>query len=258
MPKFSIITVCKNSEQTIERTICSVAEQNFKDYEYIIVDGASTDKTLELAKKYKRHINKIISEPDTGIYEAMNKGIKLTQGEYLLFLNAGDLFLHENILDIACNELQKNSSDVFYGNVLVLDNKTGRAYIKRIGLTNRRKLFTYTIPHQAAFVARTAFIKAGYYDETLRIAADYDWFLRAILKYKCTYRFYDFICSIFYTDGISNAVGEMPAQVVERKLVQKRYYNFIERKFYNNYISRKIVSLGRGFIDFCVGCGLGS
>jgi glycosyltransferase involved in cell wall biosynthesis len=244
MPKFSIITVCKNTEQTIERTIRSVLEQNFKDYEYIIVDGASADKTLEITKKYKRQINKMISEPDAGIYDAMNKGIKAAAGEYLLFLNAGDFLLHENVLTVANAGIMQNPVDIFYGNILVLDEHKGSAWIHQIGQVNKKKMFTNTIPHPSAFMARECFTKVGFYDTRWRICADYAWFLKAILKTKCAHQYFDFAVSVFRLGGISSNPEYTSAQLSERELIQAQYYNFIERRFYvKNYIMKKVISL---------------
>jgi glycosyltransferase involved in cell wall biosynthesis len=235
-----------------------VLAQNFKDYEYIIVDGLSTDKTLEIIKKYKKQVNKIISEPDTGIYEAMNKGIKAARGEYLLFLNADDVLLHENVLAIVQNKLIDYRVDILYGNTLSLDEKNGRGAIVCKGLMNKRKLFAGTVPHQAAFVARTAFSKVGCYDDTLRIAGDYDWFLRAILEYKCTYQFCDFVCAINYAGGVSSNPEFYSLGKREGQLVQRRYFNFLERKIYNNYVGRKIMSWCDDFIIFMKNNGFSS
>jgi glycosyltransferase involved in cell wall biosynthesis len=101
--KFSIITVCKDSEKTIENTILSVINQTYKNFEYIIIDGLSTDNTLNIIEKYRDKISQVISEPDNGLYDAMNKGIKLATGDYLFFLNSDDQFLHDNILELVAN-----------------------------------------------------------------------------------------------------------------------------------------------------------
>ena len=124
--KISVITVCRNSEETIERTLQSVACQTCKDFEYIVVDGVSTDSTLEIIDKYKSHISKFISEPDKGIYDAMNKGAKMAEGEYIVFLNADDVFIHENVLSLVAEKMKDKKADLFYGDLVFLEKNTGR------------------------------------------------------------------------------------------------------------------------------------
>src|SRR5690554_4083025 len=113
--KFSIITVCKNSEATIENTILSVISQSYCDFEYIIVDGVSTDKTLDIVNKYRGSIAKIISEPDSGLYDAMNKGINAASGDYLFFLNSDDKFIDDNVLEKTYIKAKNNKAELLYG-----------------------------------------------------------------------------------------------------------------------------------------------
>jgi glycosyltransferase involved in cell wall biosynthesis len=236
VPKFSIITVCKNTEQVIERTICSVVAQNFQNYEYIIIDGNSTDKTKQILEKYNEHITKIISESDTGIYDAMNKGINLATGEYLFFLNAGDVFLHDAVLTIAASLVEKKPVDIVYGQVFVLNQKTGKGYIKETSpYLNKWMLFRNTVPHQAAFISKKIFEQVGLYDANLRICGDYDWFLKALLRCHCNYVYHEFVCSIYCRDGISSSENVLIEHENERKCVQRKYAGWIGLLFYNNY-----------------------
>ena len=115
--KFSIVTICYNSEETIEETIQSVIMQDYSDYEYIIVDGASTDNTLQIVNKYRGSISKCISEADKGISDAFNKGIELAEGEYITFLNSDDIML-PGTLSYVSKALNKNT-DIIFGNVLI-------------------------------------------------------------------------------------------------------------------------------------------
>ena len=136
--KISIITVCKNAENAIERTMLSVVTQSCfnENIEYLIIDGASTDKTVEIIKQYaNKYPVKWISEPDSGIYNAMNKGIKLATGEYLLFLNAGDYLVHYNILKSLINLFGNDAFDVIYGNILCVNPKSNEYSIKAVGET---------------------------------------------------------------------------------------------------------------------------
>ena len=159
--KISIITVCKNAENAIERTLLSVVTQICfsENIEYIVVDGASTDKTVEIIKQYSnKYPIKWISEPDSGIYNAMNKGIKLASGDYLLFLNAGDYFVHYNTLGLLVNLLKDSVFDVIYGDLLCVDPKSGEYSIKAVGeALGVNFFFVNTLPHQATFYNKDVF-----------------------------------------------------------------------------------------------------
>ena len=131
--KISIITVCKNAESAIERTILSVVTQSCfnKNIEYLIIDGASTDKTIEIIQKYaEKYPIKWISEPDSGIYNAMNKGIKLASGDYLLFLNAGDYLIHYNIIKSLINLFGSSEFDIIHGNIFCINPESEQYAIK--------------------------------------------------------------------------------------------------------------------------------
>ena len=118
--QLSIITINYNNGDGLQRTIESVIKQNFKSYEYIVIDGGSTDKSIDVIKRNKNHINYWISEPDTGIYNAMNKGIRKATGEYLIMINSGDVLVNEDVLDTVFKK--NNNSDIIYGDVLWNDN----------------------------------------------------------------------------------------------------------------------------------------
>ena len=108
-PKISIVTICKNAQDSIERTLTSVVSQAYANIEYIIVDGASTDKTLELVYNYREHITKIISEPDDGIYDGMNKGLRAASGDYIVFINAGDYLIETNVIKNLVRTIQSKA-----------------------------------------------------------------------------------------------------------------------------------------------------
>lgn len=132
-PKFSIITVTYNAEKVLEDTIQSIVTQSYKNVEYIIVDGGSTDGTLAIVNKYREHIHTVVSEPDKGLYDAMNKGIKLATGDYLCFLNAGD-GLHEDdtLLQIAHSLTRTILPDVIYGETDIVDSEGHFLYKRRL------------------------------------------------------------------------------------------------------------------------------
>jgi glycosyltransferase involved in cell wall biosynthesis len=122
----SIITVCYNAEDSIVRTIESVLSQKYNGYEYVVIDGSSSDSTNSIIQKYKRCINTIISEPDNGIYDAMNKGIKKAKGQYIYFLNAGDVFIHDRVLHLIGNELHESKVKLLFGKGFHFSRDTGK------------------------------------------------------------------------------------------------------------------------------------
>lgn len=182
-PKFSIITVTYNAAKVLEDTIQSIVTQTYKNLEYIIVDGGSTDETLDIIHKYQEHITTVISEPDQGLYDAMNKGIKLATGDYLCFLNAGD-GLHEMIL--CCNGTfhQWNSPA---GSAIWRNRNCGQSraflYMRRLSapatLTWKSFKQGMLVCHQA-FFARRDLVEP--YDLRYRFSADFDWCIRIMKK----------------------------------------------------------------------------
>jgi len=183
--KISIITVCFNNAKTIEDTIKSVLSQDYNNIEYIVVDGGSTDGTLDILKKYQGQIYRCISEMDNGIYDAMNKGTKLATGDVVAFLNSDDFYVDQNIVSKMLEFIQSNNLDAAYGDVVYVkrDNvnqvvrfwKTGK-YIKgsfRHG---------WAIPHPVFFCRRKYFEQYGYFESGFKIAADFELMLRFIEK----------------------------------------------------------------------------
>ena len=133
-PKFSIITVTYNAGKVLEDTIRSIASQTYQNVEYLIVDGASKDNTLQIAEKHKEHIHHIVSEPDKGLYDAMNKGIRMATGDYVCFLNAGDKLHEESTLQQIVHSLkgQNELPDVIYGETAIVDEKGNFLRMRRL------------------------------------------------------------------------------------------------------------------------------
>jgi glycosyltransferase involved in cell wall biosynthesis len=184
--KVSIITVVLNGAETIQQTIESVLNQEYRDIEYIIVDGGSADGTLDIINKYKKDVAKVISEPDNGIYEAMNKGIKLSTGEVIAFLNSNDVYADNTILRRMAEFICHNDLDAAYGDLVYVDqNNTNRA--TRFWKTGEYKSgafrYGWVIPHPAFFCRRKFFKELGYFNEEFQIAADFELMLRFIEKH---------------------------------------------------------------------------
>jgi glycosyltransferase involved in cell wall biosynthesis len=174
--KISIITISYNSARYLEQTIKSVVDQNLLDKEYIIVDGGSTDGTIEIIKKYEDKIDKWVSEPDHGIADAMNKGLALSSGDFVIFLHSDDYFVDENVLTVASAHLAADC-EIFLFNIWLMKNGESRLFVPR-GLNWWMNLKTGVF-HQSAICSRTLFERIGNFDPDYRIAMDYDFFLRA-------------------------------------------------------------------------------
>jgi len=186
--KISIITVCYNSEKTIEDTIKSVISQDYKDIEYIIVDGGSTDGTLEVINSYKESISKLISEPDDGIYDAMNKGVAIATGELIGILNSDDLFASSDILSQVAQQVSNVSNEaIFYGAIAIVDrydvDLVKRHYSVKNFTTSKLKLGIMP-PHPATFIPKSIYRKVGYYKTDYKIAADFELYVRVTIKHK--------------------------------------------------------------------------
>lgn len=202
--KISIITVCYQAEKCIAQTIESICSQTYSEIEYIIIDGKSTDRTLEIAKETLKHFPvKIISETDRGIYDAMNKGVRMATGEYVHFLNAGDEYYSPYIVEKVVAEIEKSHADIVYGDI---------EYVYPDGSRERRnydakcakQIYYLTgdcINHQAMFVRRTLFEKK-HFDISLKICADRDWMM---YQSKNRAKFYPmgFIVCAYSYDGTS-------------------------------------------------------
>lgn len=185
--KISIITPTFNSATTIERTIQSVLSQNYPDLEYIIIDGGSKDDTLEIVNKYKDKIAKIVSEPDKGIYDAMNKGIALATGEVVGILNSDDYYPDETVISMVMGKLESSAVDACYGD-LVYFKKDNIKHVVRLWRPGAFKAFKFSYgwvpPHPTFFVRKKVYDQFGAYRLDLPIAADFELMLRFIIKQK--------------------------------------------------------------------------
>ena len=198
-PLLSIITICYNEKQ-IERTCKSIVNQTWQNFEWIVVDGGSTDGTLDILEKYKDRINVLISEPDKGIYNAQNKGIKLAQGTYLNFMNGGDAFFNNTVLEKVFKN-QEQTADVLYGNCCIVDGnrRCNCAYPHPLDITY---WLNYTLNHQSAFFKRDLFNKYGLYDENYKIAADKEKFV-CLFTAGCSFQYLPLLIASYDLTGLS-------------------------------------------------------
>lgn len=227
--KISIITVCYNAEKTIERTIRSIINQNYPDIEYVVVDGKSTDKTIEILEKYKNYIGVIVSENDKGIYDAMNKGIALASGSYVLFLNADDyLFSADTIKNMMSIVSSDQVSDIFYGNVLMYEDNNGYAKIWKPELASSKLLYRSTLPHPSTIFKRSLFEKIGMYDDSYKIAADFEFFVRAFRE-SANFRYLDQLVAVFSYGGISTSGKYKKLTHDEREQILEKHFSVTQR-----------------------------
>ena len=202
--RFSIITVCYNAEQTIANTIRSLLEQTYTDYEYIIKDGKSTDGTVEVARQLCDGNSKvkIISVQDDGIYDAMNQAVQQASGEYIFFLNSGDLFCNEKVLCNVNQFIQKQEAQIYYGNVIEQDedNRSVRVFNK-YSCSKLNYLLGSCICHQAIFAKRSLFVNKPF-DLNYQVCADREWQLY-YLKSEAKFLSMNFEVAEVQVDGFS-------------------------------------------------------
>jgi len=179
--KTSVITVCRNSASTIEDAIRSVASQTYPDIEHIVVDGASTDGTLDLLERYRDRLAKVISEPDRGIYDAMNKGVDFATGEIICFLNSDDVYADSAVISKVVDHLRRDNLDVVYGDVAFFKDETPAITLRRYR-SNRfrpdRIGWGWMPAHPALFVRRHVFDQYGGFRADYRIAGDFEFVAR--------------------------------------------------------------------------------
>lgn len=215
--KITIITVVYNNAATIERTIKSVINQSHKDVEYIIIDGGSTDGTLEVIKKYGKNISKWISEKDSGIYNAMNKGIALATGDVVAFMNSDDWYV-EDAIEKVNNQFCVGEYDIVFGNIVFCGENTRKNSEVNMDSVDNMYL-KMSVCHPATFARKELFSKYGEFDEKYRVAADYEWILR-VLNHKVKYAVLDDILAEFSCEGISSREVEMTIEE-SRKIALK-------------------------------------
>lgn len=242
--KLSIITINFNNSEGLYRTMKSVFSQTRKDFEYCVVDGKSVDNSVEIIKSFGNDVLTSfhwISERDSGIYNAMNKGIRMSNGEYLLFLNSGDWLYDENVVSEFLDKDWKQ--DIIDGNVFVLYDNRGMVDLSpNDSEADFDFFFHYSLWHQSAFIRKDAFERFGYYDESFRIVSDWDFFMRSICFMNASYRHWDRTVAFYPFDGISSVKENEAMKKNERERALLKYLpvsvvNSYEKK------DREIVSL---------------
>jgi len=222
-PVFSVVTAVYNGAAHLEQTIQSVLQQSYGSIEYIVIDGGSTDGTLDILRQYEQHIHYWKSESDQGVYDAMNQGITLARGEVIGLLNADDFYYRETVKTVM-EKHQNNVAGIYYGNVCHIQEMQDRSLI-RTGIPNLDGMQeTMTIIHPACFVTKATYTKIGTYDTSYRIAADYDFLLRG-LRGGIQYHYIDQQLTGYRGGGLSaaNCSSILEAQTIKEKQLGGTY-----------------------------------
>jgi len=228
-PLVTVITVCYNSSKTIERTIKSVLEQSYGTVEYIIIDGASTDGTQDIIKKYSSKITHWVSEKDGGIYEAMNKGLKISNGKLISILNSDDWYENDTISKIVEGYIKHPEIDIYHGLLRFYDRNN---IIDSIVGHCSSFLNTGMIEHPTCFVKKTLYEAVGFFDLKYRSAADYDWTLRA-KKHGASFMLLPIICTNFSRGGMSDSsLGFLEELKIKKKYKVISHSKYLCWKFF--------------------------
>ena len=248
--KISIITVCKNSERYLQETITSVQEQTYDAIEYIIVDGISTDGTLEIVKRNMQAVDIFISETDSGMYDAINKGLKLASGAYILILNSDDVLASNDVIAKVAEEIGKTKLDYYYGNMVKLTD--GKCRNVKLFSVSPRQLLLSThgtfVPHPCFFVSKNLNRTLQGYRLDYKYASDYDYILRALKCENVKGAYLNKYITKFRLHETSiTASGKID---LERKEILKKHgyykYSYLTRSYYyyRLWLYYKIINLG--------------
>lgn len=249
-PKISIITICYNSKRTIENTIKSIVSQSYVNREYIIVDGGSTDGTLSVIDRYRDSVDVVVSEPDNGISDAFNKGIRLATGEVVVLINADDLLLPEALVKVA--DAWTEDTDLLMTNVIMKDSLTGFE-CREVPSTDFPLMpFFRHVAHQGAYVSKACYERYGLYDTEIRWPMDLEFMVRASVS-GARFRYADIDTAVFMSGGTTNSNGIMKKRRDYIRLVRKNGGSMLQAWCFFLFLVmtqtvKKIMSpLGRNF-----------
>lgn len=222
MPLISLVTVVFNGAATLEHTIRSVLEQAYDNVEYIIIDGGSTDSTLDILGKYDEKIDYWVSETDAGIYDAMNKGIALARGEYIGMLNADDFFANKLALEKIVARLMEKNVDAVFSCLDIVDPANLNRVLRKYRIASYSTLMLQIgvmPPHPTFYCKKSCYVKAGMYRTDYRIAADFEMLARLLLKHHITWDFIDETTVKMRSGGLSSS-GIKSNWVVNREIIR--------------------------------------
>jgi glycosyltransferase involved in cell wall biosynthesis len=234
MQLLSIVTINFNHAEGLKKTIESVVCQTYAKIEYIIIDGGSTDSSIDVIKKHADKISYWISEKDFGVFDAQNKGLSKATGDYVLVLNSGDELQHNAIIEQVFNSYQVE--DILYGNMTIVSEDG----TKTKGLMPSNITFNHmmedTLWHPVSFVKKSFLDKVGFYNLDFKIVADYDWFLNALFKHEAKLKYINQTISMFYLGGLSSQLKNI--EIVKKERVKAQINTFGELKVQNYYLEQ--------------------
>lgn len=237
-PVLSVITIVYNNVKHIERTLLSVIHQTYSDIEFIVIDGASNDGTIAVLEKYKNHFSEFISEPDRGIYDAMNKGLALAKGDYVIFMNSGDEFYEPQT--VAQVFLTQAFADVYYGETEMLDEQLKSQGKRRHEVPKNLNLqsFKYgmSVSHQAIYIKRSL---TKPYNPQYQLSADIDWILDALSKAKTVVNTNRYVAK-YLMGGMSKKRHRQ--SLIERYHIFKKYYGFFPNLLNHGVIAVRLLT----------------
>jgi len=244
-PQLSIITINFNHKKGLAKTIASVINQSYTNYEYIIIDGGSIDGSTEEIKRNSSKLTYWISEPDKGVYHAMNKGINVATGEYCLFLNSGDCLTDKNILS---NLFQENHQE----DILYTDAYFGNSRYTYSSFLSLEFLLTKSLCHQSTLIKKHLFDKYGLYKENHRIYSDWDFLLNVILLENCSYKYVDSVCiSKIEIGGISQQIKNEKIRNIERdNILHENIKKIVARRIHEDVFLDEIANLITRYTEF--------
>jgi len=219
----TIVIICLNEKDRILKTLTSALGQDYRNKEIIVIDGGSTDGTVEILKDYQSSIDCFISELDNGIYHAMNKGIMLANGEYIHFLNGGDEYYNNYVLS---DLFTKNNivEDIIYGNVAYVYSNGRASIVNQPGRIGYLYLTNNSVNHQSILFRASLFKNIGNYTEKYIISGDYEFLIRSILKIKCSTKYIPIVIASYYKDGISSIGPTKDVMRMERLSIQRDHF----------------------------------
>ena len=242
-PVFSIITICYNAAETIERTLRSVTSQTWRQMQYIIIDGASSDDTLNIIEGFRDRVDILVSEPDGGLYHAMNKGLGLATGDYVCFMNAGDRFHEDTTLEQIASQISglDRLPGVVYGNT-ALCNLKGEIYgMRRLSPPEHLDWKSFKngmlVSHQAFYARRDI---AEPYDTRYRYSADVDWCIRVMKKSDANYNTHLTVAD-YLEDGVGVTAANHKASLKERFAIMRRHYGLVSTLLHHAWFAVRLL-----------------
>jgi glycosyltransferase involved in cell wall biosynthesis len=234
MKKVSVVTICFNNLEGLRKTADSVLRQRRDLFEYLIIDGGSNDGSLEYIQSIRDHLDVFVSEPDRGVYDALNKGWILSKGEFIVFMNAGDTFASHDTIEMAINFLTEKV-DIVYGDVYLGDQRGIYQHKKQPSRISSAWLIREVIAHQSQFISRDLLKRNNGYDLNFQIASDYAFLAKVFWKQNARFLHLPFFVCVFNTEGLSSSISKKSIIEDERRMIHNAFAPTWIRLLYYTY-----------------------